>query len=51
VRHGAKAGLSLKVGALIGVAFLHVPLVFIILYAFSTDEKSFVFPLPGLIII
>jgi len=30
------------------VAFLHVPLAFIILYAFSTDEKSFVFPLPGL---
>ncbi len=48
VRHGVKAGLSLKVGALVGVAFLHVPLAFIILYAFSTDEKSFVFPLPGL---
>ncbi len=47
-RHGAKAGLSLKAGALIGVAFLHLPLAFIILYAFSTEEKSFVFPLPGL---
>lgn len=48
VRHGASAGMSLKAGALIGVAFLHVPLAFIILYAFSTDDKSFVFPLPGL---
>jgi len=48
VRHGAEAGLSLKAGALIGVLFLHVPLFFIVLYAFSTDERSFVFPLPGL---
>jgi putative spermidine/putrescine transport system permease protein len=48
VRHGAKPGLSLKAGALIGVAFLHVPLAFIILYAFSSEDKSFVFPLPGL---
>jgi putative spermidine/putrescine transport system permease protein len=47
-RHGTKAGLPLKAGALIGVAFLHVPLAFIILYAFSTEDKSFVFPLPGL---
>jgi putative spermidine/putrescine transport system permease protein len=48
VRRGAKAGLSLKAGALIGVLFLHVPLFFIVLYAFSIEEKSFVFPLPGL---
>ena len=49
-RHRAKAGLSLKAGALIGVAFLHLPLAFIVLYAFSTEDKSFVFPLPGLTI-
>jgi putative spermidine/putrescine transport system permease protein len=47
LRHGAGAGLSLRMGAAFGVAFLHVPLFFIILYAFSTDDKSFVFPLPG----
>ena len=47
-RHGARAGPSLKVGAFVGVAFLHVPLAFIVLYAFSTEEKSFVFPLPGI---
>ena len=46
-RRGARAGLSLKAGAFIGVAFLHVPLAFIVLYAFSTEDKSFVFPLPG----
>ena len=42
-----RAGLPLKLAALGGVAFLHVPLFFIILYAFSTEEKSFAFPLPG----
>ncbi len=44
---GGKAGLPLKLAAAAGVLFLHVPLFFIILYAFSTDDKSFVFPLPG----
>jgi putative spermidine/putrescine transport system permease protein len=43
-----KAGLALKLAALLGLLFLHVPLFFIVLYAFSTDDKSFVFPLPGL---
>jgi putative spermidine/putrescine transport system permease protein len=43
-----RAGLPLKLATLGGVAFLHVPLFFIILYAFSTEEKSFEFPLPGL---
>jgi putative spermidine/putrescine transport system permease protein len=47
-RRGGPASLSLKVGAAAGVLFLHVPLFFIVLYAFSTEEKSFVFPLPGL---
>jgi hypothetical protein len=30
------------------MAFLHVPLAFIVLYAFSTEDKSCVFPPPGL---
>jgi putative spermidine/putrescine transport system permease protein len=46
-RRGARAGLPLKLGAMGGVLFLHVPLFFIVLYAFSIEEKSFVFPLPG----
>ncbi|MGH8630374.1 MAG: ABC transporter permease, partial [Burkholderiales bacterium] len=45
---GKSAGWSLKTAAIAGMAFLHVPLFFIVLYAFSTEDKSFVFPLPGL---
>lgn len=30
------------------VAFLHIPLLLIIVYAFSTEDKSYVFPPPGL---
>jgi putative spermidine/putrescine transport system permease protein len=45
---GGRASLALKSGAIGGVLFLHVPLFFIVLYAFSVEEKSFVFPLPGL---
>lgn len=44
----AAAGLGLRTGALLTILFLHVPLGFILLYAFSTDAKSFVFPPPGL---
>ncbi len=47
-RAGQSAGPGLKFAAAAGLLFLHVPLAFILLYAFSTDDKSFVFPLPGL---
>jgi putative spermidine/putrescine transport system permease protein len=47
-RAGRGAGMGLKLAAGAGLLFLHLPLAFILLYAFSTDEKSFVFPLPGL---
>ncbi len=40
--------LGVKVAAIAGLLFLHVPLALILLYAFSTEEKSFVFPPPGL---
>ena len=39
--------LLLKIAALACVAFLHVPLLLIFLYAFTTEEKSFQFPPPG----
>ncbi|GIK98194.1 MAG: spermidine/putrescine ABC transporter permease [Alphaproteobacteria bacterium] len=39
--------LGVKVAAIAGLLFLHVPLALILLYAFSTEEKSFVFPPPG----
>ena len=42
------ATLGLKVAVWAGVLFLHVPLALIILYAFSSEDKSYVFPPPGL---
>ncbi|MFP5397329.1 MAG: ABC transporter permease [Gammaproteobacteria bacterium] len=39
-------GLKLAAGAVI--AFLHVPLALIVLYAFSAEDKSYVFPPPAL---
>ena len=43
-----RANPYLKVAAGLGLAFMHVPLLFILLYAFSTEDKSYVFPPPGL---
>jgi putative spermidine/putrescine transport system permease protein len=42
-----RATWPLKVGAAAGLAFLHIPLLLIIVYAFTTEEKSFQFPPPG----
>ena len=42
------AGLGLKLAAAAGLLFLHLPLASIFLYAFTTEEKSFQFPPPGL---
>ena len=39
---------GLKLAAGFGILFMHLPLVFIILYAFTTEEKSYAFPPPGL---
>jgi putative spermidine/putrescine transport system permease protein len=38
----------LSLGAFAGLLFLHVPLGFVILYAFTTEEKTYQFPPPGL---
>jgi putative spermidine/putrescine transport system permease protein len=43
----AKAPLGLKIAAGAGLLFLHIPLAFIILYAFTTEERSYQFPPPG----
>lgn len=43
-----RASLSLKIAALAGLLFLHIPLALIILYAFTTEDKSYQFPPPGL---
>jgi putative spermidine/putrescine transport system permease protein len=42
-----KASLGLTVAAIAALLFLHVPLLIIFLYAFTTEETAFTFPLPG----
>jgi putative spermidine/putrescine transport system permease protein len=42
------AGWGLKSAAWATVLFLHIPLALIILYAFSAEDKSYVFPPPAL---
>lgn len=47
-RFGERAPWSLKVAVLFGLLYLHLPMAFIILYAFSTEDKSYQFPPPDL---
>ena len=42
-----QAGLGLRFGAIAGLLFLHIPLLLIILYAFTTEDKTYQFPPPG----
>jgi putative spermidine/putrescine transport system permease protein len=37
-----------RVAAYAGLAFMHLPVLVIILYAFTTDDRSYAFPPPGL---
>jgi len=41
------APLALRIAAAAGLAFLHIPLVLIFVYAFTTEEKSYQWPPPG----
>lgn len=45
---GRSSSLGLRLSAIAGLLFLHLPLALIFLYAFTTEEKSFQFPPPGL---
>jgi putative spermidine/putrescine transport system permease protein len=36
-----------RLAAYAGLAFMHVPVLVIILYAFTTDDRTYAFPLPG----
>ena len=45
---GEKAPLALSIAAIGALLFLHVPLLIIFLYSFTTDEATYSFPLPGL---
>ena len=42
------ASWGLRIGAIAGLAFLHLPILLIFLYAFTTEERSYRFPPPGL---
>ena len=46
--HSDRASLGLRIAALAGLLFLHLPILLIFLYAFTTEEKSYQFPPPGL---
>lgn len=43
-----RAPISLKLAAIGGLAFLHLPILLIFAYAFTTEAKSFQWPPPGL---
>jgi len=47
-RFGERAPWGLKAAVLFGLLYLHLPMAFIILYAFSTEDKSYQFPPPDL---
>jgi putative spermidine/putrescine transport system permease protein len=42
-----RASLGLKLAAAAGLLFLHLPLLLILVYAFTTEDKSYQFPPPG----
>jgi putative spermidine/putrescine transport system permease protein len=47
-RTKSASGWGLAAAAWCGVAFLNLPILFIVLYGFTTDDKSYSFPPPGL---
>ena len=44
----SEASPLLRLAAFAGLMFLHLPILLIFLYAFTTEERSFTFPPPGL---
>jgi len=44
----AKPSLALRAAAIAGIVFLHFPLLVILLYAFTTEDRTYQFPPPGL---
>ena len=45
---GQGPGWGLRIAAGLGLAFLVIPILIIFVYAFTTEEKSFAWPPPGL---
>lgn len=48
MRSEPRAPLALRLAAFGGLMFLHLPIALIFLYAFTTEERSYQFPPPGL---
>ncbi|SPH25039.1 Inner membrane ABC transporter permease protein YdcV [Defluviimonas aquaemixtae] len=46
--HSDRASLGLKIAAFAGLAFLHLPILLIFVYAFTTEDRSYQWPPPGL---
>ena len=44
---GHRSPLGLKIAAGLGLAFLHLPILLIFVYAFTTEERSYQWPPPG----
>ena len=44
----SRAALGLKIAAVGGLLFLHLPILLIFVYAFTTEDKSYQWPPPGL---
>ena len=47
MRSNRKSPVSLKIAAAAGLLFLHLPILLIFVYAFTTEEKSYQWPPPG----
>jgi putative spermidine/putrescine transport system permease protein len=43
-----RPSLLVRAGAFAGLAFMHIPVLIIILYAFTTEDRTYQFPPPGL---
>ena len=46
--HSDRAPLGLKIAAAAGLLFMHLPILLIFVYAFTTEDKSYQWPPPGL---
>ncbi|MGL5011917.1 MAG: ABC transporter permease [Paracoccaceae bacterium] len=45
--HSERASLPLRIAAITGLLFLHLPILLIFVYAFTTEERGYTFPPPG----
>jgi putative spermidine/putrescine transport system permease protein len=45
--HSERASLGLKIAAAAGLLFMHLPILLIFVYAFTTEDKSYQWPPPG----